>query len=61
MNVYFFCRPGIGVTEASADELDWNTFFIQGRGEIMPKGMRAEPRYPGVPGKFFTEAVQAVR
>ena len=60
MNVDFFCCPGIGMAEASADELDRDAFFIQGRGEIMPQGMRPEPRYTRVPGKFFTQAVQTV-
>ena len=60
MNIDFFCSPGIGVPEASADKLDRDAFFIQGRAEIMSKRMRPEPRYPGFPGKLFTETVQAV-
>lgn len=57
MNVDFFCRPGICVPETCADELDGDAFSIQGCGEMMPKRMRTEARNPGVPGKFFTEAV----
>lgn len=60
MDVDSFGRPGIGVAETSADELDRNTFFIKGRAEIMADCMWSEPRYPGVPGKFFTEAVQTI-
>ena len=60
VDIDFFCGPGIGMAEAIADELDRNAFFIHGRTEIMPKRMRSKPRYPGVPGKLFTEAVQAV-
>lgn len=60
VDVDLLCRPGIGMPETCADELDRYTFSVQGRGEIMPKRMRTEPRYPGVPGKFFTEAVHTV-
>jgi len=59
VNVNCFCCPGIGVTEACADELNGNAFFIQDCAEIMPQGMRTEARNPGVLGKFFTEAVHA--
>ena len=59
MNVDFFCCPGIGMTEDFANELDRDTLSVQGRAEIMPERMRPEPRYSGVPGKFFTEALQA--
>ncbi len=57
MDVDLFCSPGIGVPEDSADELDRNAFDVKFRGEIMPKRMRPEPRYAGLTGKFFTEAV----
>lgn len=60
MDVDFFRCPGIGMPENFAYELDRDTFFVQCRGKIVPKGMRPEPRYPGVPGKFVTEAIQAV-
>jgi len=60
MNVNLFRRLGVGMSEARADELDGNAFYVQCRGEIMTQRMRPELRYPGLPGKFFTEAVQAV-
>lgn len=60
VDVNFFRRAGIGVPENGAYKLDRDTFFVQGCGEIVSKGMRTEPRYPGVPGKFITETVQAV-
>jgi len=58
MDIDSFGRSRIGVPEASADELDRDAFDVQFRCEIMPQRMRSESRYPGVPGKFFTEAVQ---
>jgi len=57
MDVDFFCRPGICVAEASADELDGDTFPVQICSEVVPKRMRSESRYPGVTGKFFTQAI----
>lgn len=58
VNINLLCCPGIGMPKNSTDKLDGDTFSVQGCGEIMPQRMRPEPRYPGVPGKFFTEAVQ---
>ncbi len=58
MDVDFFCRLGICVAEANANELDGDAFSVQGRAEIVPDRMRSEPRYPGVPGKFFTKAIE---
>ena len=60
VDVDFFCGPGIGMPKNGAYELDGDAFSVQGRGEIMTEGMRAEPRYPGVPGKFITETPQTV-
>lgn len=60
MNVDFFRCPGIGVTEDFANELDRDTFYIQGCAEIMPDCVRPESRYRGVLGKFFTETVNTV-
>ena len=60
VDVDFFCRPGIGMPEDGAYELDGDSFYVQVCGEIMPQSMRSKPRYPGVPGKFFAEAVQTV-
>ena len=57
MNVDCFCCPGIGVAEAGANELDRNAFFIQDCAEIVAERVWSEPRYTGIPGKFFTEAV----
>ena len=59
VDVDLFGRPGIGVAQAGADELDGNAFFIQDCAEIMAEGMGPELGYPGLPGKFFTEAVHA--
>lgn len=59
MDINCFCCPGIGVAEAGADELDRYAFFIQDCAEIVAERVWSEPRYPGVFGKFFTEAVQA--
>ena len=60
MDVDSFGRPCIGMAEASADELDRDAFFVECRAEIMSDCVRPEPPYPGMLGKFFTEAVQAV-
>ena len=60
VDVDFFRGPGIGMSEDGAYELDGYAFSVQGRGEIMPQCVRAEPWYAGVPGKFITEAIQAV-
>ena len=60
MDIDFFGRPGIGMAQDCADELDRDAFYVQNRAEIMTECMRAEPRYAGSSGKFFTEAVQAV-
>lgn len=60
VDIDFFSRPGIGVPEACGNKLYGNTFSVQGRGEVMAECVRPEPGYPGVPGKFFTEAIQAV-
>ena len=57
MNIDFFCCPGICVPESGTDKLDWDAFSVQGRGEKMTNCVRSEPRYPGVLGKFFTEAI----
>ncbi|MBA7631127.1 hypothetical protein ES703_38654 [subsurface metagenome] len=58
MDVDFFCRPGVGMSEANANELDRDTFSVQGSAEIVPECMRSESWYPGMPGKFFTETVK---
>ena len=58
VDIDFFCRPGIGMSQDGTNKLNGYAFSVQGRGEIMPQGMRSKPRYPGVPGKFFTETVQ---
>ena len=57
VDVDFFRCPGIGMPEDCAYKLDWDAFFVQGCGEIVSKGMRTESWYPGVPGKFITEAI----
>jgi len=57
MDINFFCRPGICMAKDGADKLKGYTFPVQICSEIVPKRMRSESRYPGVPGKFFTQAV----
>ena len=57
MNVDLLCRSGIGVPEAGANELDWSAFSVHDCAEIVAEGVWSESRYPGVPGKFITEAV----
>lgn len=60
MDIDLLCCPGISMTEDCADELDGDTFFIKRCAEIVAERMRSEPRYLGVPRKFFTESVKTV-
>ena len=60
MNIDLFRRPCIGMPKAFGNKLDGDTFYIQGRGEIVPQGMRPEPWYPGMFGQTFTKPVKAV-
>ena len=57
MNVDLFGCSGVGVSKAGTYELNRNAFFIQGRAEIVPQGMRTEAGNPGVPGKLCTETI----
>ena len=60
MDIDLFGCSCISMAKAGTYELDGDAFFVEGRAEIMPQGMRTEARNPGVPGKFCTEAVQTV-
>lgn len=57
VDINLFGCPGIGVPEAGTYELNGNAFSVHDCAEIMAECMWAEFGYPGVPGKFITEAV----
>ena len=57
VDINLFGCSGIGMTEAGTYKLDGDAFFVKDGAEVMAECMRAEPRYPGFPGKLFTEAV----
>ena len=57
MNIDLLCSLGIGMSKTGGNKLDGDTFCVKRCCEIMPQSMRSESRYPGVPGKFFTQTV----
>jgi len=57
MDIDFFCCSGIGMSKAGGNKLDGDTFCVKRCCEIMPQSLRTKSRYPGVPGKFFTQII----